>query len=935
VIGKSFRQYYFQAVRPEDRARQEIDELLVAAGWSVQFRDRFNLGASMGVAVREYPVASGPVDYLLFVGRKAVGVVEAKPLGTTLSGVAEQSARYLTGLEDRIPHFQLPLPFGYESTGSETVFRDERDPEPRSRRVFSFHQPETLLAWLQEDDTLRSRLRRMPPLGDVGLRRCQFEAITDLELSLGRDEPRALVQMATGAGKSFTAVSQVYRLIKHAGLGRVLFLVDRKNLGVQIEKEFKKYRTPDTHRLFTELYNIQRLTSNALDEEAKVVISTIQRVYAMLRGKELETEAEEHSGFESTPAGVDPSLGGRPVDVEYNPSIPPETFDLIVVDECHRSIYNVWRQVLEYFDAYIVGLTATPSKQTIGFFNKNLVSEYPYARAVADRVNVPFEVYRIRTRMTEQGSTVDAGEYVYRRDTRTREERMEALDEDFQYAGTDLDRTVVAPDQIRTVVRCFRDSLPKIFPGRTDVPKTLVFAKDDSHAEEIVKTIRREFGKGNDFCKKITYRVTGTDPETLIKDFRQAYNPRIAVSVDMIATGTDIRPLECLLFMRDVKSQIYFDQMKGRGTRVVDDAELQTVTPDAGTKTHFVIVDAVGVCETDKTDTRPLDREPSVPMDKILKNVAVGIRDDDTLSTLAARIDRMRRQISDREIEKLEEQAGRSLTEIMHGLIDASTPDSVVERARATYDTEEPDAWQVAEAREAYVVEACKPFDDWEFREALVDANRRRKEITIDTVSIDEVIGAGHDHTAYDRAQEAVKTFERFIEEHRDEISALQLFYSRPYGERHLTLAQIRELAEALQGPPVYLTPERLWDAYAALERDRVRGAGEKRLFADVVQLVRHAIGEADELRPYREDVERRYFEWLAGQERNGRTFTSEQLEWLALIRDHVAVNLDVQPEDFWSSPFRERGGVVRASAIFGGEDFKRILSEINAALAA
>ena len=922
-------------MRPEDLARQDIDERLEAAGWGVQDRDRMNLGAGVGVAVREYPLASGPVDYLLFVNRKAVGVIEAKPIGTTLSGVAEQSARYLVGLEDKIPHVQLPLPFAYESTGTETVFRDERDPEPRSRRVFSFHRPETLAAWLHDGSTLRARLRHLPHLPEVGLRTCQVEAITKLERSLGRDEPRALLQMATGAGKSFTAVSLVHRLVKYADLGRVLFLVDRTNLGKQIETEFRKYRTPDTHRLFTEIYNIQRLTSNALDDEAKVVISTIQRVYAMLRGKELDEEVEEQSGFERSPAGAAPSSGGRPVDVEYNPGIPPETFDLIVVDECHRSIYNVWRQVLEYFDAHIVGLTATPSKQTIGFFNKNLVSEYPYARAVADRVNVPFEVYRIRTKLTEHGALVDAGEYVYKRDTRTREERLEELDEDFQYAGTDLDRSVVAPDQIRTVVRCFRDSLPEIFPGRTDVPKTLVFAKDDSHAEEIVRTIRREFGKGNDFCKKITYKVTGTDPETLIKDFRQAYNPRIAVSVDMVATGTDIRPLECLLFMRDVKSQIYFDQMKGRGTRVVEDAELQLVTPDAATKTHFVIVDAVGVCETDKTDTRPLERKPSVAMEKILNNVAVGIRDDDTLSTLAARIDRLRRVLPEREIEKLEEKAGRSLTEVMHGLIDASTPDVVVARAKATYNTEEPDLQQVAEAREAYVIEACEPFDDPDFREALSDANRRRKEVTIDTVSIDEVIGAGHDHTAYDRAQEAVQTFEQFIEEHRDEISALQLFYSRPYGERHLTLAQIRELAEALQGPPVYLTPERLWDAYAALEHGKVRGAGEKRLFADIVQLVRHAIGEADELKPYREDVEQRYFDWLAAQERNGRTFTPEQLDWLALIRDHVAVNLDIQPEDLWQSPFTDRGGAVRAAAIFGSADLNDLLKEINTALAA
>ena len=922
-------------MRPEEQARETIDALLTVAGWSVQDRDRINLGAAAGVAVREFQLATGAADYLLFVDRKAVGVVEAKPAGTTLSGVAEQSAKYLTGLADEVPHVALPLPFAYESTGTETYFRDERDPEPRSRRVFAFHKPETLREWLAQPDTLRARLRRLPPLVTEGLRDCQVEALGGLEASLGRDDPKALVQMATGSGKTFTAVSLVYRLVKHAGLRRVLFLVDRNNLGRQALPEFELFRTPDTHRLFTELYGVQRLTSNALDLDAKVVIATIQRVYSILRGREMDEGAEERSGFEASAAGADPSTGGRPVEVAYNPDVPPETFDLIVVDECHRSIYNVWRQVLEYFDAHVVGLTATPSKQTIGFFNKNLVSEYGHARAVADDVNVPFEVYRIKTRVGEEGATVEAGEYVYKRDVRTREERQEQLDEDTAYTARQLDRSVVTPDQVRTVVRCFRDRLPEIFPGRDDVPKTLVFAKDDAHAELVVHTIREEFGRGNDFAKKITYRVSGEDPETLIKDFRTAYNPRIAVSVDMVATGTDIRPLECLLFMRDVKSQVYFDQMKGRGTRTVKPQELQTVTPDAERKTHFVIVDAVGVTETDKTDTRPLDRDRSVPMKALLQNVAFGVRDADTLSTLAARVDRLRRVLPAREVAAITALAGTSLGDVVRDLVEAADPDAARDAAAEAFETESPTAAQVEEMREGLVTEACRPFDDPDVRDAILDANRRRKEILVDTVTLDEVTHAGPDVTAADRARAAVESFEAFVAEHRDEIDALALFYSRPYGERRVTLAQIRDLADALAAPPVRLTPERLWDAYAALERDKVRGAGEDRLLADVVQLVRHAIGEADGLAPYREEVEARYEEWLALQERAGRAFTPDQLDWLALVRDHVAVNLDVRMDDLWGGAFGERGGPFRAAALFGQDRLPDLLAEINDALAA
>jgi type I restriction enzyme R subunit len=274
---------------------------------------------------------------------------------------------------------------------------------------------------------------------------------------------------------------------------------------------------------------------------ARVVITTIQRLYSMLRGDpELDPTLEEGSAFD-TAAG----LVREPPPVVYNASIPISHFDVVFIDECHRSIYTLWRQVVEYFDAFLIGLTATPSKQTLGFFNQNLIMEYSHPQAVADGVNVDFDVYRIRTRITEQGSTVEAGFYIDRRDRRTRARRWQQLDDELTYPAAVLDREVVAPDQIRTVVREFHAKLfTEIFPGRTEVPKTLIYAKDDSHAEDIVEIVREEFGRGNDFAQKITYRTTGAKPEDLITAFRNSYFPRIAVTVDMIATGTDIKPLE-------------------------------------------------------------------------------------------------------------------------------------------------------------------------------------------------------------------------------------------------------------------------------------------------------------------------------------------------------------------------------------------------------
>jgi len=917
-------------MKPEEIARQKIDQLLMAAGWAVQDLKGLNLGAARGVAVREFPLKSGTADYLLFVDRQAVGVVEAKPEGTTLSGVADQSEKYITGFPENLPHVAEPLPFAYESTGIETFFRDLRDPGPRSRRVFAFHGPETLGEWSSQEDTLRARLRELPPLITEGLRDCQIQAVESLEESFAEARPRALIQMAGGSGKTYTAVSFIYRLIKFAKARRVLFLVDRSNLGRQARKEFQQYETPDDGRKFTELYNVQHLTSNTLDPVSRVCITTIQRLYSMLKGEpEFEAELEEQSLF-ALPLEED-----KPKEVSYNPQIPIETFDFIVTDECHRSIYHLWRQVLEYFDAFIIGLTATPSKQTFGFFNQNLVMEYSHERAVADGVNVGYEVYRIQTQITEQGSKVEAGYYIDRRDKLTRKTRWEMLDEELEYAPSQLDRDVVAPDQIRTVVRTFKEKLfTEIFRGRREVPKTLIFAKDDSHAEDIVHIVREEFGRGNEFCKKITYKTTGEKPEDLITAFRNSYNPRIAVTVDMISTGTDIRPLECLLFMRDVKSRVYFEQMKGRGTRTILPTELKSVTPDVDHKTHFVVVDAIGVCENDKTDSRPLERKPSVPFDKLVMSVAMGDRDEDTLSSLGGRLASLDRQIADKDRKEIEAAAeGRSVKQIVNALLDAIDPDKKIEKARDLFKTEEPTEEQVKKAAQELVRTACAPFDNPAFRNTIIDIKRRSEQV-IDTVSKDELILAGFDEQAKEKAQNIVDTFKRFVEENKDELTALQLIYGKPYGRRHLTYEEIKSLAEAITKPPYHLTPELVWRAYEQLDKAKVKGAGPQKLLTNIVSLIRFVLGQSDVLEPFTDVVDRRFISWLAEQAALGRTFTPEQRDWLSMIKEHIATSASIGLEDFELEPFYEKGGAVRAIRLFE-QQLDRLLEELNEVLVA
>ncbi|NLC62376.1 MAG: DEAD/DEAH box helicase family protein, partial [Gammaproteobacteria bacterium] len=666
------------------------------------------------------------------------------------------------------------LIYGYESTGTDTWFVNRRDPTSRSRRLFAFHRPETLRDWLQQPDTLRGRLQHLPPLDTHGLRDCQVEAIQGLEASLAEDRRRALIQLATGAGKTYTACTFSWRLLKHAGARRILFLVDRNNLGDQTLKEYQNFQAPGAANRFTDTYIVQHLRGPRIDPDAKVVITTIQRLYAMLRGKELDEQEEEVSGFEQW-AGQPDGEGMIP-DVTYNPDIPIETFDFIVTDECHRSIYGLWRQVLEYFDAHIIGLTATPSKHTLGFFNQNLVAEYPYERSVADGVNVGYEVYRIRTRVTEEGGTVEADDSGFQipvRDRRTRKLRYESLDEDLEYSAQELDRSVLNPNQIRTVLETYRDRVfTELFPERSGewLPKTLIFAKDDNHAEEIVHAVREVFGEGNDFAKKITYRNTGEDPKALIKAFRVDPFPRVAVTVDMIATGTDIKPVEVLIFMRDVKSEGYYEQMKGRGVRTIPDADLRAVTPDAQTKTRFILIDAVGVSESKKNASQPLERKRGLSFDALLEQIAMGRRDEDAVSSLAARLAALDRKLDDEDRARVEEASGGLTPRQLAGrLLDSIDPD--MQRA-AVIDRHGPDATpeQEAEVTAGLIDAACQPFDKPALRQLLKDI-KQKTDIVIDEVTPDEVL-----HTGFDlkRAEETVASFRDFIERHRDELTALQ-----------------------------------------------------------------------------------------------------------------------------------------------------------------
>ena len=912
-------------MKPEDKARIIIDKKLIESGWTIQDVKSLNLSASLGVAVREFPTSTGPVDYALFLEGIPVGVIEAKKseLGENITSVESQSARYATSTFKWIKN-EYRIRFAYEATDKLTRFTDYDDIKYRSRTVFSFHRPETLLALLKQTDTIRNNMKRFPEFDPTGFRKCQITAIENLDASFADNRPKALVQMATGAGKTFTAITAAYRLLKYGKMNRILFLVDTKGLGEQAEREFLAYKPTDDPRPFSQIYGVHRLKSSYIPDGVQICISTIQRMYSILKGEELNESAEEISFNEYVTADSKASK-----EVVYNGKYPPEFFDCIIVDECHRSIYNVWNQVLEYFDSFIIGLTATPDKRTFAFFNENVVSEYPREQAIVDGVNVGEDIFLIETNVGKNGAHI-MKQRIEVRSRLSREKRWKELDEDLDYKPTQLDRDIVNPSQIRTVIRSFKENVfTTLFPRRKEVPKTLIFAKTDSHADDIIQIVREEFGEGNEFCKKITY--SAENPESVLSSFRNDYYPRIAVTVDMIATGTDVKPIECLIFMRDVRSKNYFEQMKGRGTRTLSKDDLQKVTPSAtDNKDHFVIVDAVGVTKSKKSDTRTLERKPSVSMKELMMNVALGDKSEDTLTSLANRLIRLNAQMTTGERKTAEEMVDCPVGKIAERLLNAFDEDFILTKARTDTGLDDPSEEQLASAKKELLNEAVTPFHNPDFRNYL-EITRRSHEQVIDNVNLDEVLFAGFDSQQEENADRVISSFRQFIDENRDEIIALRIIYDQKYKDRPMAIDGLKSLYEKLKSKGI--TVERLWDCYAIKKPERVK-RGTMAQLSDLISIIRFEMGYTENLASFADRVNYNFMQWTLRRNAGAVHFTDEQMEWLRLVKDHIAVSLSIETSDLDLNPFDRKGGLGRFYEVFG-DQYEAILMEMNVELVA
>ena len=910
---------------PEQEARVVIDKKLEQSGWVIQNFAQVNIGAALGVAVREYPTDTGPVDYALFIDGEPVGVIEAKKssIGENITVVEEQSARYATSSFKWINR-EYTIRFAYEATDKLIKFTDYKDIKYRSRRVFSFHRPEHLKSLLQASDTIRNNMKHFPILDTAGFRECQINAINNMDISFADNRPRALVQMATGAGKTFTAITEAYRLLKYGKMNRILFLVDTKSLGEQAEREFLAYTPNDDTRSFSQLYGVRRLKNSYIPNDVQICISTIQRMYSILKEEDIDESTEEESFNEYVTAD-----SKAPKEVVYNEKYPPEFFDCIIIDECHRSIYNVWQQVLTYFDAFLVGLTATPDKRTFAFFNENVVSEYRREQAIIDGVNVGEDIFLIETEVSQKGGHILKRVIEYR-DRLSREKRWEQMDEDLDYDKNKLDKDVVNPSQIRTVIKTFKENLfTSLFPRRKEVPKTLIFAKTDSHADDIINIVREEFGEGNEFCKKITY--SAENAESTLSSFRNDYYPRIAVTVDMIATGTDVKPLECLIFMRDVRSKNYFEQMVGRGTRTIGVDDLQKVTPSATeNKDHFVIVDAVGVTKSKKSETRSLERKPTVSMKELMMNVALGDKSEDTLTSLANRITRLDKQMTEKEHKEFKKNIGLPARDIANNLLNAFDEDVIAEKAKSLIMSGVPTQKDMEKAKKELLDEATKPFYNPDNRD-FIENIRRSHDQVIDTVNLDSVVFAGFDSQKEENADKVITSFKEFIEENKDEIIALRIIYNESYKDRPMMIEQLKSLYEKLKKKNI--TIDRLWDCYYIKFTDKVK-RGTVAQLTDLISIIRFEIGTTDELTSFADRVNANFKEWTFRKNAGYSQFTEEQMEWLRLIKDHIISSLSILDEDLDYTPFDHKGGLLGFYEVFG-DNYKNILNEMNIALVA
>ena len=879
---------------PEEKARVKIDQMFEDAGWKVVDRD-FYSPTITAAAIREGLLEGNrEADYFLFINGKAVGVLEAKREEVDVASdiVCEQTIKYTRYVPQCYQAYMRPLPFIYQSNGVSTLFRDCRIEDSDYEDMNRIHTPKEMVKMLGIEDPYAG----LPTLSKKGLRDCQYEAISELEKSFRAGQNRALLVLATGAGKTYTACMSAYRFLAYTPMKRILFLVDRNNLGKQAEGEFGMFRLTENGDPFNTIYTVNRLKSNKVPSDSNVVISTIQRLFSLLTGQEIVDNDDD-----------DEDNATGEIQLTGNLQLPPDFFDLIIIDECHRSIYGNWRKVLEYFkSAKMIGLTATPVPETMAFFNNNRVSNYTLERSIVDGVNVDCRVYRIKTEATENGGAILKGQKLKRVTKYTGEVEDIKNEETRSYTKEELNRSVINPAQIKLVLETYRDAVytemftdPQREPNMDYLPKTLIFALNEVHATNIVKIAKEVFGRTDDtFVQKITY--SSGDSNELIRRFRNDKEFRIAVTCTLVATGTDVKPLEVLIFMRDVASEPLYIQMKGRGVRTIDDDQLRNVTPNAFSKDCFFLVDAVGVTESHKTvpggGTGP--QGPTITLRRLLELLTHGNVSDEYMLLLASKLPRIDRKCNDSQREHFQELAHASMREISSNIY------------------------------EAFEKNLLPPYED------INEPNNERKGLVAPLTHHPEarhyllILAAGFMETlqpgedsliskgfSQEEAKDVTSAFEKYCDEHQDEIEALRMIYNND-GEP-LTYVILKDLENKLKIANNKFQSSRIWNSYAIVNPKSVKKhttKEEKEALTNIIQLVRFANHQIEKLESLYPQAQQRFNLWYGQMQ---RTVTESQIAIIRQIVDYIASNGACTIKDIIDDDKTRAAQLIKA---FGGK---------------
>ena len=879
---------------PEEKARVKIDQMFEDAGWKVVDRE-FYSPTLTAAAIREGLLEGNrEADYFLFVNGMAVGILEAKrkEVDVTSDMVCEQADIYARGVPVCYKAYSRPLPIIYQSNGEETIFRDFRDEDGEFIELNRIHTPKEIVKMLGIDDPYAG----LPTLKKKGLRDCQYEAISELENSFRNGQKKALIVLATGAGKTYTACLAAYRLLAFTPMKRILFLVDRNNLGKQAEGEFGMFRLTENGDPFNTIYTVNRLKSAKVPSDSNVVISTIQRLFSLLTGQEIVDNDDD-----------DEDTTTSEVQLSGTMTLPPDFFDLIIIDECHRSIYGNWKKVLEYFNtAKLIGLTATPVPETKAFFNNNIVVNYTLEQSIVDGVNVDARIYRIKTEATENGGAILKGDKLKRETRYTGKVETVRNEETKNYTKEELNRSVINPTQIKLALETYRDAVytemftdPQREPNMDYLPKTLIFALNEIHANNIVRIAKDVFGRTDDkFVQKITY--SAGDSNELIRQFRNNKEFRIAVTCTLVATGTDVKPLEVLIFMRDVASEPLYIQMKGRGVRTIGDDQLRNVTPNAFSKDCFFLVDAVGVTESHKTTTSPGDGEPvqTITLKRLLELLTHGNVNDDYLRLMAAKLARINNKCTAKQREEFQRLAYSGMQEISAAIFDAleknelppyeSIDEPNLERKGLIAPlTHHPEARQYLLILAAGFIETLMPGED-------------------------QLISKGFSE---EEAKEVTSAFEKYCDEHQDEIEALRLIYNNE-GEP-LTYAALKDLENKLKLANNKFQTSRLWNCYTIVNPQSVKKhttKEEKEALTNIIQLVRFANHQIETLESLYPSAQQRFNLWY-GQVQ--RTVTESQITIIRQIVDYIASNGACTIKDIIDDDKTRAAQLIKA---FGGK---------------